>query len=376
VKNFTIRRQLLTLPAACVALAFIPAVAAQSNGWSIIVEAAKKEGEVIVWGQAGEHLRRFWKDGFERDNPGITVRLFQAPNSSERDTRFLREFESGVLKVDVLVAGSGGIVSRLKPAKAIQPLKPFLQPDILDGKNWVGGNPVWVDNDREYVLIGDLVAGAAAVTNMSIGETELKSWDDLLNPRFDGKIISLDPRQSGQAFAFSLFLYASPDLGPAYLEKFFKGGRVIFTSDQRQTIEWVESGRMQIGFGVREPEIAAMLEVGGKIRVFPTLLAEGKPQTIVNGSDSSLAIPNLTPLPHPNAARVFANWLFSKQGQQAMVDLDGQYSIRTDVDTSKLPDRVKQRSGVTYSNMNNERYVDAGVVKAMRDLVTKAVNDR
>ena len=33
-----------------------------------------------------------------------------------------------------------------------------------------------------------------------------------------------------------------------------------------------------------------------------------------------MSIPNLNPLPHPNAARVYANWMFSKQGQQAMVD--------------------------------------------------------
>ena len=59
-----------------------------------------------------------------------------------------------------------------------------------------------------------------------------------------------------------------------------------------------------------------------------------------------------------------------------MVDLDGQYSVRADVDTSKLPDRVKQKPGVTYTNMNNEKYVDAAVVTAMRDLVTKAINTR
>jgi iron(III) transport system substrate-binding protein len=354
----------------------MPVALAQSEDWNKVVDAAKREGEIIVWGQAGEQLRKFWKDGFERDYPGITVRLFQPPNTSERDTRLLREFEAGVLKADILVAGSAGMVGRLKPAKVIQPLKPFLRADILDGKNWLPGEPVWVDREKEYVMIGDLPAGAPAVANMSVGEDEIKSWEDLLKPKFDGKIIALDPRQSGQAFAFSLFLYTSPDLGPAFVEKFYKGGRVTFSSDQRQAVEWVESGRMLLGFAVRESEISAMLGVGGKIRVLPALLAGGAPQTTVVGSDSSLSIPNLNPLPHPNAARVYANWMFSKQGQQAMVDLDGQYSIHTGVDVSKLADRVKQKPGVKYTNVNSESIADPEIVKNMRDLVTKALGQR
>jgi iron(III) transport system substrate-binding protein len=287
----------------------------------------------------------------------------------------LREMDAGVFKADVLVAGSAGMVGRLKPAKAIQPLRPFMRPDVLDGKNWLNGAPVWVDNDKQYVMIGDLPAGAPAITNMSIGEGEIRGWDDLLAPKYDGKIIALDPRQSGQAFAFSLFLYYNPDLGPNYVEKFYKGGRVVFTPDQRQIAEWVDSGRMLIGFALRETEIAALLNVGGKIHVLPALIAGGVPQTVTVGSDSSLSIPNLDPLPHPNAARVYANWMFSKEGQQAMVDIEGLFSVRADVDESRLPARVKQVPGVKYTNANSETLAATDLAKSMRDLVTKAIDE-
>ncbi len=255
--------------AAALVLASSQMAPAQSDDWNKVVAAARQEGQVIVWAQAGEQSRKFWKDAFEKDNPGIKVELFQASNSSERDTRVLRERDAGVFKADVLVAGSGGMIGRLKPAKAIQPLLPFMRPDILDSKNWLNSAPVWVDNEKQYVLIADLPAGTPAITNPAIPEGEIRDWDDLLSPQYDGKIISLDPRQSGLAFAYSLFMYTNPDLGPGYVEKFYKGGRVVFTPDQRQIAEWVDSGRMQVGFALRESEIAPILQIGSKIRVLP-----------------------------------------------------------------------------------------------------------
>ena len=214
------------------------ALAQQPADWDKVVEAAKKEGEIIVWAQASDSSRKFWKDAFEKDNPGIKVNLFQPSNTAERDTRVLREWEAKVLKVDVFVAGSAGMVARLKPAGILQPVKPFLRDDTLDGKNWIGGAPVWVDLEKQYVMIADLPAGVPAIANESVDINAIKNWTDLLDPKWDGKIISLDPRQSGQTYAFTLFLNASKDLGPDFVRKFFKGGRVVFTNDQRQIGEW------------------------------------------------------------------------------------------------------------------------------------------
>jgi iron(III) transport system substrate-binding protein len=346
---------------------------AQPADWAKVVEDAKKEGEVVVWGAAGESQRRFWKDSFEKDNPGIKVTLFQPATTADRDARVQRELEAGILKTDVLVAGGAGMVSRLKPAKALQPLKPFMRADILDGKNWVGGEAAWVDLDKQFVLIADLPAGRPGITNESIPEGAIKTWDDLLDPKYDGKIISLDPRSSGMAFAFGLFMNQSPELGPDYVKRFFKGGRVVFTQDQRQISEWVDSGRMLIGFAVRENEIADLLNVGSKIRVLPPLTAKGLAQSITTGTDSSTSIPNIPALPHPNAAKVYVNWMFSKQGQQAMVDVVKVFSVRTDVDQSALNARVKQIPGVRYTNANVEGFSSPENAKAMRDNVAAAM---
>ena len=356
---------------------FVPAALAQQDGdWDKVVQAARQEGQVIVWAQASETSRRFWKDAFEKEYPGIKVNLFQPSNTSERDTRALREWEAKVLKTDIFVGGSAGMVARLKTAGVLQPLRPFLRDDVVDGRNWLGGAPVWVDREKQYVMIADLPAGVAAVVNESVDSNAIKNWEDLLDPKWDGKIISLDPRQSGQAYAFSLFMNASKDLGPDFVRRFYKGGRVVFTNDQRQIGEWVDSGRMLVAFAMREPEIRSLLSVGSKVKPLPELKAGGVPQTITVGSDSSVSVANLNPLPNPNATRVYVNWIYSKSGQQAMVDATGLFSTRVDVDTSKLPERIRQKPGVKYTAANDENLAAAELTKGMRDNVSAALADK
>jgi ABC-type glycerol-3-phosphate transport system substrate-binding protein len=88
--------------------------------WERVLAEARREGEVIVWGDAGEDAREHQKDAFERAYPGIKVTLFQATSSTERDSRLLQELEAGVARVDILIAGSAGAHSRVKPAGGLQ----------------------------------------------------------------------------------------------------------------------------------------------------------------------------------------------------------------------------------------------------------------
>ena len=346
---------------------------AQSADWGKIVEAAKKEGEVIVWASSGLERRMFWKDSFEKDNPGIKVNLFQPNSSSQRDQRYVTEFQSGLAKVDILMGGSADMNSKLKPAGVLQPLRPFLRADILDGKNWVDGSPYWVDEEKQYIIVSDLTPTPAITVNKSIADGVLQNWTDLLDPKYDGKIIMTDPRQAGQGFAMTVFFYNTPDLGPSFVERLFKGGRIVFSPDERQTVEWIDSGRVLIGIYARPQEVEALQKIGGGLRMIPALKAGGVPQAITVGSAGAIGIPNLKPLPNPNAAQVYMNWLLSKQGQQAMIDTNSILSTRTDVDLDKLPAYFRRVDGVKYTSANDPKMTSDEQVNAMRDTVTRSI---
>src|SRR5262245_36995295 len=104
---------LLAISAACAPQSGAPggsapsastAPASSGSDWDRILAEARREGEVIVWVGPGADARRLNKDRFEEAYPGIRVELAQI-ESSERDARFVREFQAGVAKVDVMTTG-------------------------------------------------------------------------------------------------------------------------------------------------------------------------------------------------------------------------------------------------------------------------------
>jgi ABC-type Fe3+ transport system substrate-binding protein len=353
-------------PAATTASAPAPA------GWDQIVAEAKKEGEVIIWTASGSGIRQHEKDAFEKAYPGIKVTLFQAPGGSERDSRYIQEHQAGVAKLDMMITGSGGANARLKPAGLLQDLRPLLiLPEVTEGSNWREGKLTWVDREEQYILQSDMRITPNLLANESVNLAEVQNWEDLLDPKWRGKIVMTDPRKAGDGFALSLFLYYAPELGPEYVQRLFGEQEITFSQDQRQNAEWVASGRMLLNLRPDNREVTQLLELGTKLQVVPTLKAKGKQVDSSGGSDGILFLPNLDPLPHPNATKLYVNWFYSRAGQQAMVETVERASRRVDVDHSKLPEYARPKPGVEYMNLNH--YTEPEQVQTMRDAVTRAV---
>ncbi|HEY7067167.1 MAG TPA: hypothetical protein VII06_37240 [Chloroflexota bacterium] len=341
------------------------------SDWAQIVAAGKQEGEVIVWSSGGADVRQFEKDAFEKAYPGIKVTLFQPPSGSERDSRFLQEYQAGVAKVDVMITSSAGANARLKPAGSLRDLRPFLLlPEVTDVANWRDHKLSWVDAEQQFILQSDMRITPNLLAHESVNLAEVQNWSDLLNPTWRGKMVMTDPRKSGDGLALTLFLYYSPELGPEYVRRLFGEMDVTFSPDQRQNAEWVRSGRMLLNLRPDNREVTQLLDLGAKVQVVPALKAQGRTIDSSGGSDGILFLPNLDPLPHPNATKVYVNWFYSKAGQQAMVDIVERASRRLDVNHSKLPDYARPVPGVDYLNLN--LFTEPEQVEAMRDEVTRA----
>jgi ABC-type Fe3+ transport system substrate-binding protein len=207
----------------------------------------------------------------------------------------------------------------------------------------------------------------------SIGAAGIKSWEELLDPKYDGKIIMRDPRASGNGFTTAMFLNFNDGLGKDFIRRFFAGGRVVFSNDERQNVEWTEAGRMQVAIYPRTQEVEALQKIGGMIETIPALTSKGKLISSVSSTDGIIFLPKLNPLPHPNAAKLYLNWFYSRAGQQAMVDILGTGTYRVDVDQSKLSAGIKPVQGITYLNMNDENFANPEVIKQIRDTVAEAV---
>lgn len=338
--------------------------------WDRVVAEAKREGELIIWGNGGDDARRFEKEAFERAYPGIRVTHYGPASNSERDSRYLQEFQSGVAKLDVFVGGSAGVNSRIKPINGIQEIRPFLiLPEITDPNTWQDHQLIWVDDEEKYMLQAAASPSTAVVLNKSVDANEVQSWWDLLKPQFKGKIVMLDPRQSGGGFSRALFFYYTPELGPAFTQRFYSETGVTFSADERQNLEWVTSGRMLVNINPSTFEVIEAEKLGIEFKVVSILkVSDTRMSDTATGSPGIAFVPNIE-LPHPNAAKVYLNWFYSKTGQSAMQEIRQAASLRADVPKDNIHPYLVTRPGVTY--MVASKYTEANVVQEMRDDVNR-----
>jgi len=352
--------------------------------WQLEMEAAlaaaKEEGEVHVWvGGGGNAARNFLELEFEKAYPDIDVILLQGARSSEVQSRYLTEWEAGVASVDLFNGGISGGNGRLKPAGALQPIKPFLvTPEVTDPDNWLGGD-MWVDEEEEFIWIGDGSTNAALAIADSVDAASITSWRSLLEPRFKGKIIMTDPRGSGGGGGMTAFwmwapAYGDPNpvLGPDFISRLFSTQEVVFSSDRGYSLDQINSGKMLLHVAPDSRTYQQLQEIGAAPELIPTLpVYDGGPTLArMGGSPGILFVPNID-LPHPNAAKVYINWFYSKAGGQALADIRGAPSRRADVDNSKvLSFTVPDLTGPIMNLMPT-----TCCVNEYRDLVSAAVGE-
>jgi ABC-type Fe3+ transport system substrate-binding protein len=321
-------------------LAWTSALAADP-GWDALIGAAQKEGAVDVHGGPGKLYEDALTQGFVRAFPGIKVNYF---GSSGRDTipRIMREREAGIYNWDVYIGGTTSTVETLKPAGAFQPLMPALVlPEILDDSLWLGGlGGEWMDKERKYVLGFEASVTPVMLVNWDfIVHAELKSYDDLLKSQFAGRIVWDDPRRPGEGVDVAQrFLL---NFGADFLKRLFSQQKIIYSSITRQTAEWVVRGTYPIGIGTSFEQVKPFRDqgLGQSITAFDAPLAHpgrGAGYGTVAMMDHA---------PHPNAAKVYVNWLLSKSGQTDWTTTT-ENSRRLDVPRPS-PETFPQ-SGVTY----------------------------
>jgi iron(III) transport system substrate-binding protein len=294
--------------------------------WEKTADAAKKEGKVTVSIPASAEMRKQLEENFKKRH-GIEVEVLTARGSAAV-RRMSDEFKAGVRYFDLHIGGSSSIVSGMLDQGILDPIEPWLLlPEAKDPKHWWGGH-MWVDNAKRYIYMFQAYLTESIWYNTdSVKVNELRSYDDLLDPKWKGRIGYLDPRSPGAGDSNWSFMWDIK--GEEYLKR-LAAQDLLLGRDQRVLAENLAKGRVAIMVGLTYYSYLPFIKAGLPIKALPKL----KEGTYGTGGSGNLAI--IKNPAHPNATKVFVNWLLGREGQEIVSRALGQATRRLDVDTQWL----------------------------------------
>ncbi len=295
--------------------------------WQRVTAAAKKEGKVVIGAPPGSDFRNEAQAALKK-RFDIDSEFIQAPGPALM-SKIVAEKQAGAVSVDAFLIGPCTGNSLLK-ADIFEPLPPAMMlPEVRDPAKWFGGH-LWADNQTGKNLLYSFVAQMTPsiyYNTQLVKPQDVRSYADLLDPKWKGKIGLRDPRVPGGGLAMWAFLL---DLkGEEYIRKLAQQ-EMFVGRNARQIADALAKGNLVLTIGVGHRDFDSFLEANLPVKHLPTL----KEGTYVSGGNGILGI--LKGAPHPNAAKVFFNWLLSREGQELHGKTAQQPTRRLDVDTRGL----------------------------------------
>src|SRR6202163_3040103 len=275
-----------------------------------LVEAAKKEAKVVLYSAmdlpVGEKLGK----AFEAQYPGIQVQI-ERSGSERLFQRIDQEFATGIRAADVVNSSDA---SHFITWKRNGWLAPFVTEDIA--QHFL---PEYRDPDGMSATTRIYLSSIAYNTKLVNPADAPKSFADLLDPKWAGKMVKGHPAYSGTIITTTFQLVR--ELGWDYLEKLSKQ-RVMQVQSSTDPPKKLALGERAVMADGNEYNVALLKEAGQPVE--PVYPAEGTP-TISGPTGIFVSAP------HPNAARLFQAWLHTRATQQFFIDYTAQYSVHTQV---------------------------------------------
>jgi ABC-type Fe3+ transport system substrate-binding protein len=291
-----------------------------------VYEAAKAEGELIVLGQPGTNREDLMND-FQKAYPGITVK-YSGIRNNEVAAKISAEQGQGKYTVDILIEGIANDTEDLRNM--------IIDPSIKNDENWYGGFDLgWQmlegsKYDGRYVY-GILASPTIFINNDVIPQGEIKTMEDLLDPKWKGKLILRDFTRPGQST--SALTGLAHQEGKEFVEKLI-AMEPVQSDDDRLNAQWFATGKYPIAIGLDTTTLDEFSK-NGIVKKIQHLRQEKA--TIF--TPFSLAV--MKNSPHPNASKLFVNWYLSKEGQEKFVEkLENYSSRRTDVTEPKSNESI------------------------------------
>jgi iron(III) transport system substrate-binding protein len=223
-----------------------------------------------------------------------------------------------------------------------------------------------------FSYIGKQDFGTVYYNTHQVNPKDFHSFWDFLHPKWKGKISAADMRRGGPGGAPMRFLYFNPKLGPEYIRRLFSEMDITLFRDRRQGVDWLATGKYSICFFCSDIGQAQLQ--GLPVDAFG-LLKEGAG---LSASTGNVGFVNRAP--HPNAAKVFLNWLLSREGQITMQKeyakamTGNSNSLRIDIPKDIVPAHERLREGIDYIEVDSweRRGSMEDIYKVVNEALAKA----
>jgi len=339
--------------------------------WERTVKAAEEEGQLTVY--IAGYGALIDSGAFQKAYPKIKI-VSVTGSGTDLSGRIAAERRAGKYLADVYSGGGNSLFQVLYLGKMLDPIKPaLLLPEVVDTSKWWEGKHKYVDRESQYIFVyeGNVSGGATPSYNHhQLKHDEFKSYWDFLQPKLKGKIVAVDIRKVRGTGSPWQFLYYHRELGPNYLKRVYSEMDVTLSGDLRQTVDWLATGKFALCLPCQSSTIAKAKNQGLPVDQFaPYHLKEG-----VNISSAFGQVALMNRAPHPNAAKVFINWLLSREGQIAFQNVisihgDPRNSRRIDVPKDHIPPEEQRKERMTYFDTDDPESKDlTPVIKLLDEL--------
>jgi iron(III) transport system substrate-binding protein len=292
--------------ALCVAAVVVLSGAAHAQD-AVDAAKAKQEGKVSWYTSTPIEQAQKIAALFKQQT-GIEVELFRSGGSAIL-SRFQQEMTAGRAAADVITHSEPAAAKALAKKGWFVPFKPKNFDKIPDAAKAADGSFVGQRlNMMTHYVRSDKVAAA----------DEPKTWDDLLNAKYKGKLVMTDP--SFTSLQVSVVGMISKERGWGFYEK-LRGNDVMIVQGNQQVSDALKRGERLIAVGALDSYAADLKKQGHQIKtLYPSdgVFVIPSPTSVVKGS------------PHPNAAKLFAEFMVGDDAQK-IFPADGGYSVRLDI---------------------------------------------
>lgn len=365
MRNKSVKTLLVFLLSVWVGFSVGPCRAAESKPgwqaeWERTVKAAEAEGQLTIYiaGYAAVVEAGAFQKAFPKIKvtlvPGIGTQLAPRIVAERRAEKFLADVYSG---------GGTSLYQVLYLGKMLEPLKPALVlPEVTDTSKWWEGRHKYVDKEASYMFVyeGNVSSGGSPAYNTQLIHTkDFRSYWDFLNPKLKGKVGSIDIRRLRGVGPTIQYMYYHPDIGPEFFRRFYGEMDVQMSGDFRQAMDWLANGKVAALLPMQSSQTAKAKTQGLPVDEFEAYhFKEG-----VNISSSYGQVALMNRAPHPNAAKVFVNWLLSREGQMTLQKVmsapgDPKNSRRIDIPKDHIPPAERRRDGMKYFDVDDPETKD------------------